>query len=65
MKQFYEQNADFKRYVDESRRIKHADMTIDEFLDLAITKEVAKMYMSNTAVPEVQKSTYNPVGECV
>lgn len=64
IKDLYDNNADFKRYVDESMRVVYKDRQLEDVLELAITKEVAKQYAS--AIPgDSSKSTYNPVCECV
>lgn len=65
MRQFYEENADFKRYCDEARRTRHRNLSLEEFWQLAITKEVAMMYMGLVTPQEKRGSTYTPLGECV
>lgn len=63
MKQFYEENTDFKRYVD--RVAKQYGYTVDEVLQLALTKEVFKEYKSNGTSGGCAGATYTPIGECV
>lgn len=65
MRQLYAENADFKRYCDEARRTRHKNSSLEEFWELAITKEVARMYRGQVTSREKISSTYNPLGECV
>lgn len=68
MKQLYESNANFKRYVDRCRTSGgyHTNRSLDDTLSLAITREVAEMYRENAENGnDSVQSTFTPIGECV
>lgn len=68
MKQLYESNADFRRYVDRCRTSGgHQKLnTSEDVLNWAITREVAKMYRENQeGKTSGTQSTFTPIGECV
>lgn len=68
LKELYDNNADFKRYVDRccANEGNYKTVPLENVLSRALTCEVAKMYQSNTAKPESNKqSTFTPLGECV
>ena len=68
LKELYENNADFKRYVDRccANDGHHKTTTLENVLSRALTHEVAKMYQENVAKPANNtQSTFTPQGECV
>ncbi|MCX4351743.1 MAG: hypothetical protein OSJ60_08900 [Lachnospiraceae bacterium] len=68
LKALYDNNADFKRYVDKccANDGYHKTATLETVLSRAITREVAKMYQTNTEKPvRNTQSTFTPQGECV
>ncbi len=68
LKELYNKNADFKRYVDRccANDGYHKTATLEAVLSRKLTCEVAKMYQSDTVKPASNvQSIYTPQGECV
>ncbi len=67
MKELYESNANFRRYVDRCRTSGgyHTVKTLECVLSMAITREVAEMYRENQeGKTSGMQSTFTPIGEC-
>lgn len=68
MKELYENNEDFKGYVDRccAKNGFHKTATLEEVLSRAVTREVADMYRNYKNNSEKKTcSTFTPQGECL
>ncbi len=66
--ELYENNEDFKLYVDKccANDGYHKTASLEEVLDREITREVAKMYSNNpNRLDKNIRSTFMPQGECI
>lgn len=65
LKEFYQNSERFRDYVDRCAA-DYNGKSIEEVLELAMVREVAKYYQKEDAcrIP-AGKSTYAPMGECV
>lgn len=58
----YREDKNFHEYVD--RYCKAYNRTIEDVLNHALVREVARYYTDNSNL-QTEKSTYAPMGECV
>lgn len=66
--ELYENNQDFREYVDKCRRnySEGTSATLNHVLGCAVTRKVAAMYREyGQNRREAARSTHTPMGECV
>lgn len=59
----YQKDKNFQKYVD--YYCKAYNRTVEEALNLALVREVARYYADIEVKVQTGKSTYVPMGECV